>query len=199
MGRKERRTFFRHIYIAAVGIISLPKLWESVWGCDEAPGSLSSFHRLEHIWVTHQRERWGFWQSPSQPLWVCMKTQLGNQAPPTPSPRWWKTPPIWDESIVHFARRAKDQECIYVCSVFCFSQVGDLFIFMSGLSLSHRGSHRANWAKKRKETKVFDWFRLNQVSFLVLCKLPLSAADTSTPLKYNNVRKNNVNHLPLWS
>lgn len=90
MERKERRTFFCHIYIGAVGIISLQKLRGSLWGCEEAPGNFSSFYWLERIWVTHQRDWWGFWATrvtESVTQCVCVwKPKCAHKLRPLPVP-----------------------------------------------------------------------------------------------------------------
>lgn len=94
--------------------------FESLWGCDKASGNVSSFYWLEHIWLTHQREWWGFCQSRSQSLRVCIKTQLWKQAPPTPIPA--------------FCEQSERSRVLKNICMFLFFLSGWFVHFTSGLS-----------------------------------------------------------------
>lgn len=149
MERKER-TFFRHIYIGAVGIISLQKLRESLWGWEEEPGNFSAFNWLERIWVTHQRKWLGFWatrvtESVTQSVCVCENPNAHTSSAHSQSLLINTTNQVRENYAV-CEERAKDQEFFSSARFVHFmSWLTDLFVCPTAVR------QRPSWAETRNQ------------------------------------------------
>lgn len=174
MERKERRTFFCHIYIAAVGIIFSPKpresvrMWRGAW-------KFFSFS-LAGAYTSDSPKAVMRFLPVTESVTQCqcvLKHNSANKLHPHPVPADSKHQQSGTKEWSILRGESKIECSKKICArLFFLKWVICSFHERTECSVCPREqSHRAKQETRgQKQTKVYDWFGLNQVSFLAFCK-----------------------------